>query len=164
MTAVPKLQDILLHVVPTYDLIEANLTHLFHRDNRFIRDLETAPIQPIPHWFLSLLFDTGNTSYFWFYRFIHKHVRRLPIGEVMFVGSQEQYKRLFSMEIFAARVASDAAVVLVYANPKNQKHGMRYPNRLPPLVTDQAWCSKWSSEEWAALTCLELECAFAVSL
>lgn len=164
VVVVPKLQEMLLGVVPMRDLIRYNLTHLLGVENRFVRDLEEGGVGPVPHWFLRVLLDTGETSFYWFRGFIRKKASWLPLNEAVFVGSQDRYKETHSLCVFAARVSGTGLVVFVYSNPMVEKYGIPCSRPLTPRITQHGLSSTWSTEDWACLSCLELDCAFKVSL
>lgn len=164
MVGVPKLQEVLLGVVPMRDLIRYNLTHLLGVENRFVRDLEEGGVGPIPHWFLRVLLDTGETSFYWFRGFIRRRASALPLNEAVFVGSQHCYREARSVCVFAMRVSGAELVVFVYLNPMEEKHGIPYSRPLTPGITRHEPSPTWSAEDWACLSCLELDCAFEVLL
>lgn len=130
---VPKLQSLMLQIVPTVDIVENNLTHLLHPTTSCLA-IEMDQSGLIPQWFLCQLLDAGNTLYFCFYQFIHKKAHRLPMNEHIHFGHQESHcKEKCSMEMFAMRVSRTEVVVYIYSNPYVEKHG--FPSRngiIPP--------------------------------
>jgi len=137
------LQQLLLHIVPTKQIIAANLVHLLGNNNRFIHDLTNHPPQPIDEYFLSAILDTGNTSLFWLQAFIHKHIHRLPINEAMLACWQEYYTECESLCAFAMRTDRDKIAFFIYTF--NYKENNQQ-------ITDNLFNKKrsfsWSKEDW----------------
>lgn len=156
------LQKMLLDIVPTEDILKCNLSHLLGMRNRFVRDMEDQPMGLMPTWFMRWLFDTGNTSFYWFRRFVLQCIHLLRLNRVVCVGHQEKYKDNCSMNIFAMRVSRDVVVIFVYSSPNIQKNGMLCYNVLPDNIMAKVQSDKWGPSDWDYCAQLKLDCMFQI--
>lgn len=161
---VSTLQQLLVSIVPTREIIHNNLMHLLGFNNRFLKDLISSKVEPIQQWFLSFLMDPENTSFFWFYQFIHKKINDLKINQAVFVGYQETYKEDCSMNMFAMRISAEKVIIFIYSNPHVTKEGFRYKYRrvLPTKIQEQKPSFQWTRDDWEYLSCLKLDCMFVI--
>lgn len=159
---VPTLQQLLLRHVSTRHIIQRNMTHLLDFHHRLIDDMIHHPIETIPQWFLCYLFDQGETSYFWFHRFIHSQAPRIPLNMVMFACWQERYEDRFSMNVFAMRHTKDKVLIFVYGNEYYEKGGIHYAKHPPDNVFDQKLSCCWTKEDWGFLSTMRLDCIFTI--
>lgn len=128
---VPTLQELLIRVVPTRDMIQNNLIHLLGLHNRFVKDLMHSKMESIQQWFICFLMDEENSSFFWFSEFVRHKIHLLELNQAVFVGYQEAYKKNYSMNMFAMRVSTEKVILFVYANPNQQRDGYQYRRVLP---------------------------------
>lgn len=159
---VPTLQELLIRIVPTRDIIHNNLIHLLGFKNRFVQDLMNSKVESIQQWFLCFLIDTENTSFFWFYKFIHSQIQYLENNQSMFVGYQEAYRDNYSMNMFAMRVSMEKVIFFVYSNPNIERDGLRCRRILPKIIEEQKQSREWKQEDWEYLSCLKLDCMFII--
>lgn len=159
---VPTLQQLLIKIVPTKEIIHRNLIHLLGFHNRFVHDLMNSKVESIQQWFLRFLMDTENTSFFWFYTFIHSKIHYLENNQAIFVGYQESYKNNYSMNMFAMRVSMEKVILFVYSNPNIQNDGYQCRRIIPKNIQDQKQSDQWTQEDWEFLNCLKLDCMFII--
>lgn len=159
---VPTLQELLVRIVPTKDIIHNNITHVLGFQNRFVKDLMYSKVESIPQWFLCFLMDRHNSSFFWFSEFIHHKIHSLEMNQSVFVGYQEAYKKNYSMNMFAMRVSMEKVILFVYANPNQERDGYQYRRVLPFHIQDQKLSREWKQEDWDYLSCLRLDCMFII--
>jgi len=138
------LQQLLLRIVPTKQIINANMAHLLGDKNRIINDFIKHSPQPIDEYFLSVILDTGNTSLYWFQIFIHRHIHHLPLNVAMLACWQEYYTNCHSLCVFAMRTEWDKVVLFVYTfNYKENPYQTITDNLL-----NKKKSFKWLEEDW----------------
>lgn len=162
---VEPLQEMLLKIVPTQDIINVGLVHVLGPKNRIAQDLVKCSLDPIPQWFLRMLLDTGDTLFYWFRSFIKHKMKRLLLNRIMFVGDIQKYRNdnSHSVNTFAMRVDTDSVILFVYSTPKKLcEDGIYRTENATSNLKNQKHSNEWADEDWDFLRPMVLQCAFVV--